>query len=266
MISRRIQMKKASKRFGKTIIFMSLVSLLVTGTSLAQSSNAIQALIESNLKIFKDGQQLTLRNAEGKKIDPVIIEGSVYLPIRSISETLGWGIEWDKGSKAVTLVEPDTGIDPNQTTTPVNEVSKPVTLVEFPGILDSKLLLTTIASDLQVGTVSFSQGGILKGKSARTTIDFATEEYDNLSLYMAVKKEAPATTKTNTSTNVNEPVEVRFLDIDGKKEIAFYTTSIRPTDGAKKFTLDLRGKKKIRIVLTSDLTDTQLILGDPIFH
>lgn len=253
------------KKFINAGLLTAVVSLLIAGSAFAKTTTSIQATIESHIKVIKDGQELTLRNEQGKKVEPVMIEGSVYVPLRAISETVGWEVDWDNSVKSITLTEPDSGIDPNQPLNPVEPPVRPISLVDFPGTIDSKLLLSKVQSDLQIGTVSFAQGGILKGKSARTTIDFGGESFDTLNLFMGVKKTAPTSVK-NSSTNVNEPVEVRFLEIDGKKEISFFTTNIQPTDGVKKFTVDLKGKKKIRIAITSDLTDTQLILGDPMFE
>ena len=51
-----------------------------------------------------DGSERSFFDVDGKSVAPVVYEGSIYLPIRSIGEIMGKTVSWDKNTKTVTLL------------------------------------------------------------------------------------------------------------------------------------------------------------------
>ncbi|MCR4658485.1 MAG: copper amine oxidase N-terminal domain-containing protein, partial [Lachnospiraceae bacterium] len=55
----------------------------------------------SDIKVFLDGKELSLNDDKGKKAEPVMIDGTVYLPAVSLVEALDHEVKWDKEGKAI---------------------------------------------------------------------------------------------------------------------------------------------------------------------
>ena len=55
------------------------------------------------VKIYIDNQLLTPKDANGKDVDIYIINGTTYLPVRAISESLGVKVAWDDADNSVYL-------------------------------------------------------------------------------------------------------------------------------------------------------------------
>jgi len=55
----------------------------------------------SNIKIYVDGKLIDPKDVNGVRVEPFIISGTTYLPVRAISEALGKDVEWDGDEKTV---------------------------------------------------------------------------------------------------------------------------------------------------------------------
>ena len=77
-----ISLKKLLK--GYLIGFLSAAILL---GGVAYAANVV--------KIVIDGTEITPRDANGKRVDPIIIDGTTYLPVRAVAEALGKEVYWD---------------------------------------------------------------------------------------------------------------------------------------------------------------------------
>lgn len=61
------------------------------------------------INISLDGRLLELKNADGDSVEPFIIDGTTYLPLRVIGEALGLTVKWDAATSSVVLLTPDSG-------------------------------------------------------------------------------------------------------------------------------------------------------------
>ncbi|OZQ85740.1 hypothetical protein CA598_19955 [Paenibacillus sp. VTT E-133291] len=253
-------MKLFSKQLLQYTALIGIAVSLISDKTTAMSLNEVTGTRDETIVVIKDGIELELKDARGLRVTPVTIDNTTYLPLRAISENMGWDVGWDNDKRTITL---DEAIQP-ELKEEVNEKSpEPTTLTDFGGSIDKTLMLTKVPTDLKVGTMQFIQGGILKGSSARAAIDLSKNPYASLSTYMAVKK---TITSTNKAAYANTPVEVRITEVINGKEVSYFTKNIYPNDAPVHVELDLRNKSKIKIALKSDVLDTQLILGDAIFN
>ncbi|MDR2771561.1 MAG: copper amine oxidase N-terminal domain-containing protein [Clostridiales Family XIII bacterium] len=55
----------------------------------------------ASIRIFVDGKQVDPRDATGTSVEPFIINGTTYLPIRAVAEALGMEVSWDNAAKSV---------------------------------------------------------------------------------------------------------------------------------------------------------------------
>ena len=60
------------------------------------------------IKIILDGQTLVPKDVNGKVVDPFVIGGTTYMPIRAISSALGLAVDWDGSTKTVLLYSAET--------------------------------------------------------------------------------------------------------------------------------------------------------------
>lgn len=90
------------KKINKILAMILLVCLLAAPAS-ALSGTVSQTLEYPNIRITLDGHDITPMDVTGKTVDPFIIDGTTYLPVRAISEALGFDVAWDGGNNTVTI-------------------------------------------------------------------------------------------------------------------------------------------------------------------
>ena len=65
----------------------------------------------SGITVYLDGEEITFEGDDGKACEPVVINGTVYLPALSLVKQLGSKIRWDKSADAIYIGEhPDEEI------------------------------------------------------------------------------------------------------------------------------------------------------------
>ncbi len=79
---------------------------------LASSGVVTKDLYYNNITITLDGKHIDPRDAQGTPVEPFIIDGTTYLPVRAISEALGLYVSWDSGTNTVTLNTPASSTTP----------------------------------------------------------------------------------------------------------------------------------------------------------
>ena len=91
-------MKKHRERLQGFIAGILVVLLLLPlGTALGAptwSSRNISVL-QGGIRVVVNGQQITPRDAQGNVVEPIIFEGTTFMPLRAISEALGYPADWN---------------------------------------------------------------------------------------------------------------------------------------------------------------------------
>ena len=57
------------------------------------------------IKVYWDGIEKTLTDAKGNKVEPMIYEGTTYVPLRAMANLMGKEIDWDQQNMAVIVGE-----------------------------------------------------------------------------------------------------------------------------------------------------------------
>ena len=74
------------------------------------------------ITIYLDGEKLEPRDVTGAVVDPFVISGTTYLPIRAVASALGLGVDWDGVTKTVLLYsDPQQGQPEPQETPEISE-------------------------------------------------------------------------------------------------------------------------------------------------
>ena len=97
-------MKKTLK--GYVMGFLS-ASLLVTGIGYAANTTTLYDVLVEGVKIVVDGQKINPKDANGNTVEPIIYNGTTYLPVRAVANALGKAVYWDGPNYTVYLGDMD---------------------------------------------------------------------------------------------------------------------------------------------------------------
>jgi hypothetical protein len=89
----------------KRVFILTLLAcvILISASALAISIADTRQLTATfnNIKIYVDGQLIAPKDALGRPVEPFIVDGSTYLPVRAVAEALGKDVEWDGPNQSV---------------------------------------------------------------------------------------------------------------------------------------------------------------------
>ena len=93
---------KTKKLIAGIIIAVTLLSCV----AYASIGTRTAELLYENIKLLLDGKEIVPTDAAGNTVEPFIIDGTTYLPVRGISNALGLNVAWDEEAKTVVLSTP----------------------------------------------------------------------------------------------------------------------------------------------------------------
>ncbi|MBD0381170.1 esterase-like activity of phytase family protein [Paenibacillus sedimenti] len=88
-------MKRLLRR--KRLLIVLAAVFAVSGTSAVSAGQATLEAVAAKFQITSGGKTVTLDK------DPVVIDGSTYVPLRTISEALGKQVEWNEWNQTISL-------------------------------------------------------------------------------------------------------------------------------------------------------------------
>ena len=94
------------------ILFTAMLMGL-TGTALALKEDRAANLYYNDIRVTLNDKELRLLDAAGNPVEPFIIDGTTYLPVRAISEALGLEVGWDGETSTVKLTTEDYHLQTN---------------------------------------------------------------------------------------------------------------------------------------------------------
>ena len=87
-------------------VLVTLLILAIGGTVFASNLAKEATLHYAEIKITFDGKGITPKDATGAVVEPFIIDGTTYLPVRAIAEALSLDVNWDGATNTVVLTTP----------------------------------------------------------------------------------------------------------------------------------------------------------------
>lgn len=81
-----------------TLLVIGLVGTAVAATQYRQLNAAY-----NGIKITLDGVQVPLKDGAGNSVEPFIVDGTTYLPVRAVASALGLNVDWDGATSTVIL-------------------------------------------------------------------------------------------------------------------------------------------------------------------
>lgn len=97
-------MKKLSNLKWFTLgIAVCLLATTLMIPALASTLTKTASLVYNDIKITLNGSSITPKDANGNTVEPFMIDGTTYLPVRAVANALGLSVEWDEAAKTVKL-------------------------------------------------------------------------------------------------------------------------------------------------------------------
>ena len=93
-------MKKTIKGY---VLGFITATLLITGIGYAANTTTLYDVITNGVKIVIDGQKLNPTDANGNTVEPIIYNGTTYLPVRAVANAFGKAVYWDGPNYTVYL-------------------------------------------------------------------------------------------------------------------------------------------------------------------
>ena len=134
------------KKVLSCMLTLCLVLLLAAPAAASQGAKTV-SITYRGISLTLDGQPVVPVDAEGRSVEPFILEGTTYLPVRGVANALSLDVAWDGAANTVTLtsggssVAPVEGAKSTQAT-----VSASITYRDIAIILDGAALSPTDAA------------------------------------------------------------------------------------------------------------------------
>ena len=101
-----------------SVLLVAAVCLVLALSVSASAGTVTKELSYNDIKIRLDGEELIPVDAAGNYVEPFIIDGTTYLPVRGIASALGLEVGWDGATKTVLLTTPETSPEPDLQSVP----------------------------------------------------------------------------------------------------------------------------------------------------
>lgn len=87
-------------------VLTALLLVGLVGTAAAVSETRVVELIYQDIKVTLDGDPVNLVDANGNPVEPFMLDGTNYLPVRAVASALGLEVGWDGATCTVLLEHP----------------------------------------------------------------------------------------------------------------------------------------------------------------
>lgn len=91
----------------KRLLSLALALVLVTAVTIpawgALTTKTIEVL--TGVDIFVDGVKMEPKDANGNPVETFVYNGTTYVPLRAVSQSLGYNVNWDGANKRVYIGE-----------------------------------------------------------------------------------------------------------------------------------------------------------------
>lgn len=90
-----------------TGVLVTLALIGSIGTAMATVGTKSAELAYNDIKVTLDGTPVNLVDVNGNPVEPFIISGTTYLPVRAVAGAFGLEVDWDGATQTVLLTHPD---------------------------------------------------------------------------------------------------------------------------------------------------------------
>ena len=100
------------KRSMRTLVALLCCGVLLATVALAAGTytKTLEAYYR-DIKLSVNGALVVPKDVNGNVVDPFIVDGTTYLPVRAVAEALGKNVDWEGESATVLITDPAPGFE-----------------------------------------------------------------------------------------------------------------------------------------------------------
>lgn len=96
------------------VLSLCLIFLFATPAAASQGTKTV-SITYRGISLTLDGQPIIPVDAEGHSVEPFLLDGTTYLPVRGVANALDLDVAWDGKTSTVTLTSGGTSVAPVET-------------------------------------------------------------------------------------------------------------------------------------------------------
>lgn len=203
-------------------------AVLVSGAAYAANTTTLYNVVTNGIKIVVDGVKINPTDANGNKVEPIIYNGTTYLPVRSVANALGKAVYWDGPNYTVYLGEYDGDLE-----YPTEELSTDGNIGDYwnntSKLKDNLGNVYSRGIYAQYGNNIFEKILNMKYSKFKGTIYVENGTNSNGSIQFSIKTDGKTVYTSPEITKSSQPVNVN-VDIKGCYDFQIVCTSTYNND------------------------------------
>ena len=132
------------KRLIKVLAIALVLILSLSAVAFGASVTKNISVMMGGIKLFVDDEQFIPKDANGNVVQPIVYNGTTYLPARAVSEALGKAVHWDNATKSVYIGDHDSSV-PDKLLKDMNVYNAQIYYETWDGWQESKVDTTKLA-------------------------------------------------------------------------------------------------------------------------
>lgn len=211
--------------------------ILSSGVVFADSISKTVTAVYNNIKIMIDGEEITPRDVNGNVVEPFIIDGTTYLPVRAIASALGEDVDWNGETNTVYIGEKPKNKDTFSVDVASMEPFRDKQLVSVNstpvsgGIFNYYITQNAIDSYMRYASENFSPDGNLQTliiSNVPAAKFHAEQACENIKFIYSICNDAEKngfSKKENVISSVEQQWKSYISQLGGEEALSLYASS-----------------------------------------
>ena len=240
------------------IVFAALSVVVLTAGVLATSTSKTADIFFRDIKIMIDGAEYVAKDANGNIVEPFIMDGTTYLPVRAVANAFDKDVKWDGKTATVYIgkegrMAPDNRLDKVQYTNYWEGDSS-----NYMEIINGTV--TDYNGDSYTnGLIFYIDRAGLSGETRESTVTYPLNgQYDALTGKVVLPKSISTTTRNGSKLRTSETART-ITDENG--DVLYKANGITASMPFS-FDIDVSGVNKIIIKLSTQGQECYVALTD----
>ena len=205
------------KRLQGLIAGVLIGATITGGVVFAANTTTLYDVIANGIKIVIDGQKLNPTDANGNKVEPIIYNGTTYLPVRAVANALGKAVYWDGPNYTVYLGNMDGGLE-----YPTIEIEDMISISD--DIEQTDRLTDNYGNRYSRAIISGGYGYTaqyllnMKYSKFKATLYVPEGEDDDIASYLTIEADGKTVYTSPKMNNASRPIDID-VDVTGCNDI-----------------------------------------------